>query len=122
MRFLGLSVTWKSGLVLPYPLARPFTPQYTLDSSSRDRAGLPLVSSAAGCGCCSTGASSAPAVVSSGSTVEFAVEGLTCGHCVQTVKKAVAAVDGVESAFVDLVSGGSFPGDCLRYGRELCCV
>ncbi|WP_368784600.1 heavy-metal-associated domain-containing protein [Arthrobacter sp. 4R501] len=106
MRFLGLSVTWKSGLVWPYPLARPFTPSTPSILPQKDRAGLPLVSSAAGCSCCSNGASSAPAVVSSGSTVEFAVEGLTCGHCVQTVKRAVSAVEGVESAFVDLVSGG----------------
>ncbi|WP_427007719.1 heavy-metal-associated domain-containing protein [Pseudarthrobacter sp. H2] len=37
---------------------------------------------------------------------EYAVVGLTCGHCVQTVRKAVAAVDGVEAASVELVPGG----------------
>jgi copper chaperone CopZ len=36
----------------------------------------------------------------------LAVEGLTCGHCVQTVEKAVSALEGVESASVDLVAGG----------------
>jgi copper chaperone CopZ len=38
--------------------------------------------------------------------VEFNVEGLTCGHCVQTVAKAVLALEGVESASVELVPGG----------------
>ncbi|HEX9226018.1 MAG TPA: cation transporter [Arthrobacter sp.] len=35
------------------------------------------------------------------------MEGLTCGHCVQTVEKAVAGVSGVELATVDLVPGGT---------------
>ncbi|KUM37455.1 hypothetical protein AR539_09375 [Arthrobacter sp. EPSL27] len=35
------------------------------------------------------------------------MEGLTCGHCVQTVEKAVSRVSGVESAAVDLVPGGT---------------
>ncbi|MCB9876956.1 MAG: heavy-metal-associated domain-containing protein [Planctomycetes bacterium] len=30
------------------------------------------------------------------------VSGMTCGHCVQHVQKALAAVDGVQSAEVDL--------------------
>jgi copper chaperone CopZ len=34
------------------------------------------------------------------------LEGLTCGHCVQTVEKAVSGVAGVELATVDLVPGG----------------
>jgi copper chaperone len=33
------------------------------------------------------------------------VEGLTCGHCAQTVTKAVEAVAGVERAVVDLKAG-----------------
>jgi copper chaperone CopZ len=32
---------------------------------------------------------------------------LTCGHCVQTVEKAVSRVSGVELATVDLVPGGT---------------
>jgi Cu+-exporting ATPase len=35
------------------------------------------------------------------------LEGLTCGHCVQTVEKAVSGVSGVRSAAVDLVPGGT---------------
>lgn len=42
----------------------------------------------------------------SGAPREFAVEGLTCGHCVQTVEKAVGALAGVDAAKVELVSGG----------------
>lgn len=38
--------------------------------------------------------------------MEFTVEGLTCGHCVQTVEKAVSALMGVESASLELVPGG----------------
>lgn len=69
-----------------------------------NRTELPLASSAAGCSCCLTDASVEPAAATSG--VEFAVEGLTCGHCVQTVEKAVSALEGVKSASVDLVPGG----------------
>jgi len=69
------------------------------------RTQLPLASSAAGCSCCSTeAAASSSAAAAAG--VEFGVEGLTCGHCVQTVEKAVSALDGVESASVQLVPGG----------------
>ncbi|MCO4239818.1 heavy-metal-associated domain-containing protein [Pseudarthrobacter raffinosi] len=68
------------------------------------------------------GAAAAPAAVSSGSTVEFAVEGLTCGHCVQTVQKAVSAVEGAESAFVDLVSGGRSRVIVTVRPRALLCV
>ena len=71
---------------------------------TENRTQLPLAASAAGSSCCSTEPSSAPA--SSTGRVEFAVEGLTCGHCVQTVEKAVSALEGVESASVDLVPGG----------------
>lgn len=67
---------------------------------------LPLASSPAGCSC-SADAAAAPAGNHADSpAVEFAVEGLTCGHCVQTVEKAVAAVTGVATAVVELVPGG----------------
>ncbi|TLM72899.1 heavy-metal-associated domain-containing protein [Pseudarthrobacter sp. NamB4] len=79
---------------------------------TENRTTLPLASSA-GCSCCAP-SGHAPevqaAVVHSdaGAAAQrtFAVEGLTCGHCVQTVEKAVSALDGVESACVDLVPGG----------------
>ena len=77
-----------------------------------NRTELPLASSA-GCSCCSPAghAQEAPAavVISDADTPSlrtFGVEGLTCGHCVQTVEKAVSGLDGVESASVDLVAGG----------------
>ena len=41
------------------------------------------------------------------SGARYALEGLTCGHCVQTVEKAVSRVSGVQSATVDLVPGGT---------------
>ncbi|MCW3767252.1 MULTISPECIES: heavy-metal-associated domain-containing protein [Paenarthrobacter] len=69
------------------------------------RTQLPLASSATGCSCCSTQASAVPSTAVTGA-VEFAVEGLTCGHCVQTVETAVSSLDGVESATVELVPGG----------------
>ncbi|MCQ6269372.1 heavy-metal-associated domain-containing protein [Pseudarthrobacter sp. R1] len=73
---------------------------------TENRTELPLVSAATGCGCCSTEASSAPSTAAGTSDAVFALEGLTCGHCVQTVEKAVSALEGVESASVDLVPGG----------------
>lgn len=59
---------------------------------------------ASGCTCCSTDSrtqTQAPV-----EDFQYLVEGLTCGHCVQTVEKAVSAVAGVESATVALVAGG----------------
>jgi copper chaperone len=72
-----------------------------LDSENRTQ--FPLTSSGAGCSCCSSESSSSPARPGA---VEFSVEGLTCGRCVQTVEKAVSALEGVESAAVELVPGG----------------
>ena len=72
---------------------------------TENRTQLPLAA-ASGCSCCSTEAAPAATTATGTSTVEFAVDGLTCGHCVQTVEKAVSALDGVESASVDLVPGG----------------
>jgi copper chaperone len=74
------------------------------------RTALPLASS--GCSCCSRAGhapKAAAAVAHSPAAAgrhEFALEGLTCGHCVKTVEAAVAALDGVDSASVDLVPGG----------------
>ena len=39
-------------------------------------------------------------------THEFTVSGLTCDHCVMTVTRAVAEVDGVSSVQIDLVPHG----------------
>lgn len=72
---------------------------------TENRTELRLVSSSSGCSCCSPEASSSSSTAGT-SAAEFAVEGLTCGHCVQTVEKAVSALDGVETASVELVPGG----------------
>jgi copper chaperone CopZ len=71
---------------------------------TENRKELPLTSSGAGCSCCSTDAPEG-SVTSTGGA-EYAVDGLTCGHCLATVRNAVAALDGVEAASVDLVAGG----------------
>lgn len=80
-----------------------------------NRTSLPLAAAPAGtgCGCCSPAghAPKAPAAVvmsDAGASAQrtFSLEGLTCGHCVQTVQKAVSALEGVESASVDLVPSG----------------
>jgi copper chaperone len=69
-----------------------------------NRTELPLLTSAVGRSCCSTKAEPVNAQTPAG--VEFSLEGLTCGHCVDTVQRAVLAVDGVDSASVRLVAGG----------------
>jgi copper chaperone len=68
------------------------------------RTELPLLTSAVGRNCCSTKAE--PADGQALAVGEFSLEGLTCGHCVDTVQRAVLAVDGVDSASVRLVAGG----------------
>lgn len=76
------------------------------------RTQLPLASTAQhGCSCCSPAAETQAAPVAVKSEVQasggqYALEGLTCGHCVRTVEKAVSGVSGVKSAAVDLVPGG----------------
>jgi len=70
---------------------------------SAKRTELPFAPSASGCGCCSSEPSSSRAGTAD---VEFNVKGLTRGHCVRTVEKAVSALEGVESASVALVPGG----------------
>ena len=87
-----------------------------------NRRQLPLAS--AGCGCCAPAgaaeqattlttpaAQQPPAAVAdsdAGTSFQrdFAVEGMTCGHCVRSVESAVSALAGVTSASVDLVPGG----------------
>lgn len=71
---------------------------------TENRTEMPLSTSAVGCSCCSTKAE--PLNGQAPADGEFSLEGLTCGHCVETVQKAVMAVDGVESASVRLVAGG----------------
>ncbi len=39
------------------------------------------------------------------STVTYAVEGMTCGHCVQSVTAEVSNVPGVVDVSVDLAAG-----------------
>ncbi|MCU1548294.1 MAG: hypothetical protein JWO29_1245 [Arthrobacter sp.] len=71
---------------------------------SEFRKELPLASSASGCSCCQAQAPEEP--LGTAGAAEYALEGLTCGHCVKTVRKAVAAVGGVDAASVELVAGG----------------
>lgn len=37
-------------------------------------------------------------------TTKFRIQDATCGHCKQTIETAVSAVDGVDSAVLDLGS------------------
>lgn len=57
------------------------------------------------CGCCSTATKTTEAANLVGTA--YAVEGLSCGHCVQTVETAVWAVAGVNAASITLVPGGT---------------
>ena len=70
-----------------------------------NRTELPQATSAVGCNCCSTGATARPPQKTA--DAEYAVEGLTCGHCVETVQRAATAVEGVTAATVELVAGGT---------------
>ncbi|MCT9870817.1 heavy-metal-associated domain-containing protein [Paenarthrobacter aurescens] len=67
------------------------------------RTELPLTASSSGCGCCSTNTRPTPPIETG---VEYGIEGLTCGGCVTSVERAVKALEGVDTAFVDLVPGG----------------
>lgn len=80
--------------------------------TTETRTQLPLASTADhGCSCCApaaeTQATPAGTSEAQASGTQYALEGLTCGHCVQTVEKAVSRVPGVQTAAVDLVPGGT---------------
>jgi copper chaperone CopZ len=70
---------------------------------NESRKELPLVSADSGCSCCSHETTESLAATRG---AEYALEGLTCSHCVATVQQAIASVKGVEAASVDLVPGG----------------
>jgi copper chaperone CopZ len=74
------------------------------DMQTPSRTELPLTSSSSRCACCSTDKGIATGAKAAGA--EFSVEGLTCGGCVASVEKAVKAIDGVDTATVELVPGG----------------
>ena len=80
-------------------------------SGTEARKELPPTSSGSGCNCCSTDAPEDSVTGTGGA--DYAIEGLTCAHCVATLRKAVTALDGVEAAFVELVRAAarawSFP-------------
>lgn len=38
-------------------------------------------------------------------TTTYTVKGMTCGHCVSSVKKEIGRIDGVTSVDVDLATG-----------------
>ncbi len=60
-----------------------------------------------------------------GTTASYTVEGMTCGHCVGSVREEVSAVDGVIDVAVDLATGnlsvtgdGSVNDDAVRAAVE----
>lgn len=42
-------------------------------------------------------------------TTTLKIDGMTCGHCVSSVKEELAEVDGVQSVSVELNAGGESP-------------
>ena len=40
-------------------------------------------------------------------TTQFAIHGLTCGHCVAAVEDEISALPGVRDIRIDLVAGGT---------------
>lgn len=96
------------------PLHSPSRRKTDMCGTTESRTQLPLASTAQhGCSCCSPAADTQakasvmekPEVQDSGA--QYGVDGLTCGHCVQTVEKAVSGVSGVQAVTVDLVPGGT---------------
>lgn len=62
----------------------------------------------AGCACCSTASTAAPAqAVEAAVTSDVLVSGMTCSHCVNSVTEELSAIDGVQGVSVDLNAGGT---------------
>ncbi|GAA1168100.1 heavy-metal-associated domain-containing protein [Nesterenkonia sandarakina] len=78
--------------------------------TTESRPTLPMAST--GCSCCAPSTtndrevSSPPSAELSTRTTSYAVEGMTCGHCVGTVIEAIKALEGVEDVRIDLQAGG----------------
>lgn len=68
-----------------------------------EAADAPEASGCCGGGCCGGGAAEATPGTA---TQQFAMEGLTCDHCVASVTEEVEAIAGVRSVRIDLVPGG----------------
>ncbi|WP_260980045.1 heavy-metal-associated domain-containing protein [Agrococcus jejuensis] len=67
----------------------------------------PQVAEQGGCcggGCCGGGAAETAAPAQ---TQDFAVTGMTCGHCVSSVREELGAIAGVRAVEVELVAGGT---------------
>lgn len=77
---------------------------------------LPMASD--GCGCCAPSAPSTPSVKTSSAPAAtktnagpdvptvYQVTGMTCGHCTDSVTKAVRALPQVDDVQIDLAAGG----------------
>lgn len=77
---------------------------------------LPMASD--GCGCCAPSAPSTPSVKTSSAPAAtktnagpdvptvYQVTGMTCGHCTDSVTKAVRALPQVDDVQIDLTAGG----------------
>lgn len=81
--------------------------------TTESRPTLPLAST--GCSCCAPSTtddrevSAPPTAELSPQTVSYAVDGMTCGHCVGTVIEAIKALEGVEDVRIELHVGGFSP-------------
>lgn len=77
--------------------------------ASDTREELTLNTAGSTCSCCSpeTSAVVSEATPETAASRRFDLEGLTCGHCVQSVEQAVTALEGVDGATVELVAGGT---------------
>ena len=71
----------------------------------------PAASSGCGCGSCSCGAGNSAAAsaahASALTSVEIGVDGMTCSHCVASVREELSELEGVESVDVILKNGGT---------------
>ncbi len=55
-------------------------------------------------------------------TIELAITGMTCGHCVAAVTRALQAVPGVASVEVDLAEGRARVGGAVAPARLVAAV
>jgi copper chaperone CopZ len=73
-----------------------------------ERNDLGLTDANASCACCATDAAPTESfVVANSVSAEVLVDGMTCGHCAQSVTKELAGIDGVSGVDVKLNVGGS---------------
>lgn len=72
-----------------------------------ERTDLGLTDANSSCACCATDAAETHVSNTADVTTDVFVDGMTCGHCVQSVSQELGGIEGVSGVDVTLNAGGT---------------